>query len=161
MYTLFFMSLTIFVVYLAVSLMSFGIPTSLSETYYHWEEKGRDLGILFTSFIWGMTFPLMIVWIDVLPNDQNFIPFIASASLMFVGAASAFKASLTNEVHFTAALIAALASYIWAFAYGIPAIAFATFVLSMVGVVVNKDNKLFWLEMGAFANIYVQLLPLL
>ena len=108
-----------------------------------------------------MTFPLMIVWIEVLTNDQNFIPLIASASLMFVGAASAFKASLTNEVHVTAALIAALASYIWAFAYGIPAIAFVTFVLSMVGVVVNKDNKVFWLEMGAFANIYIQLIPLL
>ena len=161
MYTLFFMSLTIFIVYLTVSILSFGIPTSLSETYYHWEEKGRDLGILFTSFIWGMTFPLMIVWIEVLPNDQNFIPFIASAALMFVGTAAAFKMDLTREVHYTATLIAALASYVWSFAYAVPSIVFITLILSIIGASANKENKIFWLEMGAFVNIYIQLLLLL
>ena len=160
MYTLFFMSLTIFIVYLTVSLMSFGIPTSLSETYYHWEEKGRDLGILFTSFIWGMTFPLMIVWIDILETDWNFIPFIASAALMFVGIAAAFKMKLTREVHYTAALVTALASYVWSFAYAIPSVVFITLILSIIGASVNKENKIFWLEMGAFVNIYIQLLLL-
>lgn len=107
-----------------------------------------------------MTFPLMILWIEILPHDLNFIPFISGVALMFVGTASAFKMSLTREVHFTSALIAALGSYLWAIAYASPIVVLITFVLSLIGASVNKENKLFWLEMGAFVNIYLQLLIL-
>ena len=76
MVTLFFISISIFIVYMSISMLFFGIPKSISDTYYHWEDKGVDLEILFTSFIWGITFPLMVLWIEILPDDWNFIPFI-------------------------------------------------------------------------------------
>ena len=159
MYTLYFISIAVFICYMTASIIAFGIPKSISDTYYHWEDKSLNLGILFTSFIWGITFPLMIVWIEALPNDWNFVPFIACSSLMFVGTAAAFKMPLTKEVHFTSAIIAAIASYTWSFAYGSTEIAFVSFLLPIIAIFMdkNKDNKIFWLELGAFVNMYMQL----
>lgn len=161
MVTLFFISISIFIVYMSISMLFFGIPKSISDTYYHWEDKGVDLEILFTSFIWGITFPLMVLWIEILPDDWNFIPFIASVSLLFVGTATAFKLPLTREVHSISAFIAGLASYTWSFAYGSHYIVLITLALSLIGVFANKKNWLFWLELGLFLNMYVQLAILL
>lgn len=156
--TLYFISVTVFILYMVVSALTFGITASISETYYKWEEMGKDLGILFTSFIWSITFPLMIVWIEILPEDLNFIPFIASASLIFVGTATAFKLDLTKEVHIVSAIIAFITSYTWAFAYGNYFIALSTLIIFITaGLTVGKKHKLYWVELGAFINIYLQI----
>lgn len=156
--TLYFISVTVFILYMVASALTFGITASISETYYKWEKTSKDLGILFTSFIWGMTFPLMIVWIEILPEDLDFIPFIASASLMFVGTAAAFKLNLTKEVHIVSAIIAFIASYTWAFAYGNYFIALSTLIIFITaGLTVGKKHKLYWAELGAFINIYLQI----
>lgn len=158
---LYYISIGIFIIYIGVTLAYFGVPRSLSNTYYQWEAKRRNLGALFTLFMWGITFPLLIFWVEVLPSIFVGLPFFACASLMFVGAASAFKLPLTKQVHFVATYLAVLSSYLWTFLYAIPSIAFASIIFFLVIALADKKNKTFWLEMGAFANIYIQLFILM
>lgn len=161
---LYIISLIVFIIYLSASALVFGITKSISETYYKWKEVDEDYSILFTSFIWGVTFPLMIVWIEILPNDLNFVPFIAAASLMFVGTATSFKESLTDKIHYISALIASIVSFTWSFAYGSVLLASLFIIVGIILVLCskNKDIKtLYWLEIIAFVNMYTQLALLL
>lgn len=115
---LIFASIAIFLLYIGSMVFMFGVPWSISNTYYLLEEKRKGLGWLFTVFCYGVGVFLLPGWLNVTPEGYQFTCFLSAAGLAFVGTAAQFKESLTNAVHYTAAVICCLFSQIWCFAAG-------------------------------------------
>ena len=157
MITLYIMSLLVFILYIVIILKIFGVLPSISDSYY--ALKKHNILALFTFFCWGTAFPLMIHWIELVPDDWNFLPFLACGSLMFVGASPAFRdLELERKVHSISAVICAIAAYTWTFLYGSIFLGINFILLSAVLYFILKRNKTYWLELIAFINIYTQLL---
>lgn len=156
MIALFLISITIFIAYNISIAKIYGVPNSLSASFYNLRE--HNLGFLFTIFCWTAAFPLLIYWIEYSPNDWNFLPFISCVGLMFVGTAPAFKDhELEKKVHTGAALICAISSYTWTILYTSLFLSINFILLSILLYFLLKKNKTYWIEMLAFINLYSQL----
>jgi hypothetical protein len=157
MIALYITSFLVFTLYIVIILKIFGVLPSISDSYY--ALKKHNISIPFTLFCWGTAFPLMIYWIELLSNDWNFLPFIACGGLLFVGASPAFKdLELERKVHSISAIICAIAAYTWTFLYGSIFLGINFILLSIILYFILKRNKIYWLELIAFINIYTQLL---
>lgn len=106
-------SFVIFITYLAATAKMFGIPASISDTYYLLERRCKGLGWLFTAFCWIMAGTLLPAWLDGTPVAYQFTAFLSSAGLLFVGAAPQFKLPFTNTVHYGSAAVCCVFSQIW------------------------------------------------
>lgn len=104
----------IYVVYNAIAIAIFGIPESLSNTYYLWKEKNGK-GWLFSLMMYLVVALMMPAWISLSEGSNfQFLAFLAPASIMFVGTAPRFKDfDLENKVHTYSAYIAAACSLLW------------------------------------------------
>ena len=104
----------IYVAYNVVSLALFGIPESLSNTYYLYKEKSNK-GWLFPLMMYAVVALMMPAWISLSEgSDFQFLAFLAPAAIAFVGTAPAFKSDdLENKVHSISAVIAATCSLAW------------------------------------------------
>ena len=149
----------IYVAYNAVSLAYFGIPQSLSMTYYLWKRKA-DVGYLFCMMMYLVVACMMPVWIGMSENsDFQFLAFIAPASIAFVATAPAFLSSdLENKVHSISAVIAALCSllwvvlvtpYWWVILAWLAAVALTAYFTKTI-----KAAYIYWLETVAFGATF-------
>lgn len=104
----------IYCVYNTVSLAQFGVPHSLSMTYYHWKNKYKA-GFLFPIMMYLVVAFMMPAWISMSEGSAfQFLAFLAPAAIAFVGTAPAFLSSdLENKVHSISAVIAAVCSLLW------------------------------------------------
>lgn len=137
-------------------IVAFGIPASISDTYYLLERKRRGLGWLFTAFCWGVSLTLLPAWLDMTPEAYQAVPFLSAAGLMFVGAAPQFKLPLTGPVHFVAAGVCCVAAGLWVALSGVwwtlPAAYAAGLALAAV------DHRwMFWIEIAAFASVFLSI----
>lgn len=149
----------IFVAYNAVSLANFGIPHSLSMTYYLWKEKNGK-GWLFCLMMYAVVALMMPEWITM-SESSNFqiLSFLAPAAIAFVGAAPAFlSSSLENKVHSISAIIAAACSLAWI----VLVTPYWWIILAWVGIIIAlsfftksvKTSYIYWLEMVAFGSTF-------
>lgn len=149
-------SFIIFIAYVSSMIVMFGIPASISDTYYLLERKRRGLGWLFTAFSWGVAFTLLPAWLDMTPQAYQFLPFLAAAGLAFVGAAPQFKLSLTGPVHYVGAAACCLSAGAWVALSGawwtLPA-AYAVFL----GVASFDHKWMFWIEIAAFVSVFLSI----
>lgn len=113
MMTLVIISLIIFLAYLVGIYKYFGIPCSISETYYKLENRQKDLGWAFTFMCYSVGGLILPALLDRTPESYQFTAFLACAGLIFVGAAPQFKLSLTGSVHYGSAAICVVFSQIW------------------------------------------------
>lgn len=137
-------------------IVAFGIPASISDTYYLLERKRRGLGWLFTAFCWGVSLTLLPAWLGMTPEAYQAVPFLSAAGLMFVGAAPQFKLPLTGPVHFVAAGVCCVGAGLWVALSGVwwtlPAAYAAGLALAAV------DHRwMFWIEIAAFASVFLSI----
>lgn len=157
-------SLLIFVVYLFFAIKRYGIPTSLSETYYllGGEPFNRLKASIFTFMMWAIAFTLLPTMLDVTPENFKFLAFLALAAICFVGAAPEFKKQYEGSVHTTTAVIAAVFGLSWSMlvAHGyVPLIASLVFSLSAgFATATLKYGLTFWMELVAFNTVYFSLI---
>lgn len=104
----------IYVAYNAISLANFGVPDSLSMTYYLWKQDSNK-GYVFPLMMYAVVAFMMPAWITMSEgSDFQFLAFLAPASIAFVGTAPKFlDDNLENKVHSIAALVAAACSLAW------------------------------------------------
>ena len=104
----------IYVAYNTISLAIFGIPESLSNTYYLYKDKWNN-GWLFCLMMYLVVALMMPAWISMSEgSDFQFLAFLAPASIAFVGTSPAFLGSeLENRVHSVSAVVAAVCSLAW------------------------------------------------
>lgn len=156
---LYLLSLGVFLIFLITFASVWGVPESISDGYYTLKKYGMIP--VFTLFCWGVAFPLMIYWIDLLENDWNFLPFIACGSLMFVGASPAFRDfKLESTTHKISAMVCLISSYTWSVLYGSAFLNVNFLALSVLLYLILRNRKVYWVEVVAFINIYAQVIIL-
>jgi len=150
MSTLLYISISVFVLYLAGIIVYKGIPNSISESYYIIGEDKLESS-LFTWFCWIVAITLLPFWLE---NGGGILAFLACGGLSFVGAAPLFK-SHEKTIHFASAVICFVAAYIWLMINST-----TLFFISMAVLVLASfsSKRTFWWEVIAFVTIYISLL---
>ena len=160
-------SLGIFLTYNAVALKKFGVPSSLSNTFYLWNGVKKNLGYIFTGMMFSMAFTLLPAWLELgevvssWSSYLNVLAFLGCASIAFVGAAPAFRGNkLEGTVHEVAAKLAAAASLAWCLVVCwqimyVPIIAAGLVALGGVFTKTWKNASVYWLEMMAFGATFI------
>ena len=149
----------IFVAYNAVAIVLFGIPESLSNTYYLWKEKNGK-GWLFCLMMYLVVALMMPAWISLSEGSNfQFLAFLAPASIMFVGTAPRFKnGDLENRVHTYSAYIAAACSLLWVALvtpyWWVMLIWLGFIALASIFTSSYKTCLVYWLEMVAFGATF-------
>lgn len=150
----------IFVAYNAVAIANFGIPESLSNTYYLWKEKNGK-GWLFPLMMYLVVALMMPAWISLSEGSNfQFLAFLAPASIAFVGTAPAFLGDkIECRVHTIAAIVAAICSLAW-----ICLVTPYWMAIPIIAVIVTakawftksyKTSYIYWLETIAFESTFV------
>lgn len=150
---------TIFVAYNAVAIAFFGIPESLSNTYYLYKEKSGK-SWLFCLMMYLVVALMMPAWITMSEGSNfQFLAFLAPAAIAFVGTAPAFLASdLENKVHSISALIAAACSLLWVILvtpyWWVMPIWLGFIALASILTSSYKTCLVYWLEQVAFGSTF-------
>lgn len=149
----------VYVAYNAIALANFGVPDSLSMTYYLWKQKSNK-GYLFPLMMYAVVALMMPAWITMSEgSDFQFLAFLAPASIAFVGTAPKFlDTDLENKVHSIAALVAAACSLAWVILvtpYWWIILVWLGFVaIAAVLTSTYKTSLVYWLETIAFGATF-------
>lgn len=145
---LFIIPVAIILIYLIVTITIFDIPKSISDTYYLWKDK-KHCKYLFTFVMWSVGIPIMIYWINISKPILQFLPFLSVSGMCFVGAACAFKETLTKEVHYSSAAIWAISALLYFILTQNWISIIIGISVGVIGYIINsRKNYTFWLEMA-------------
>lgn len=153
-------SFIVFAAYTLVCMYRYGIPLSLSETYYLLKEDSK-CPVWFTACLGIADLSLLFAWLHIsdiaLPNI-TFLTFICFVAILFVAVAPNFK-DIQRWVHTISAIIGGLSAVVWCvFAYWyIPAI---FIVLAAIASIKKISSVVFWFEMAAFLSVYASVIIL-
>lgn len=138
--------------FLIVYIAKFGIPTSISDTYYKTEKKWLFSSVVAVSIITGV-----IPMFELTPEDFRFLVFLTVAGVLFVAFAPSFKEELEGKVHAGAAILAGISAVTWLIIMtGIPFVA----ILGCIIAICDRKRYAFWIEAGLLLNLYSELLNL-
>ena len=142
-------SLAVFATYLIIMSKLHGIQPSISDNYYVSKHPWT-----FTLAMWTVAFMMLPPMLSATTEAFQFMAFLSCAGIAFVGAAAAYKQSMTNTVHTIGAVIAALFAVIWAYTIcpPLPTIAILTAAYILIAV---RRHKVYWAEITAFAMTYL------
>ena len=154
----------IYFVYNFIALAKFGVPKSLSDTYYLYKAESEWKKILFPIMMALIVILLMPAWVEISEGSTwQFTSFLAAASILFVGAAPGFKDNeLTGNVHEGAAILAAIMSIAWICL--VPQMWYIVLVwavLIMASAILTrtlKSSLIYWLETIAFMSTFSAIL---
>ena len=153
-----------FFVYNIIALLLFGVPKSLSDTYYLFKERNSTLKFLFPSMMTLLTLFLMPAWLEMSDGSPfQFTAFLSAAGVLFVGAAPSFKDSeMENKVHSIAAYICAAAALSWICLvtpyWYIILIVFGIIAALAIVTKTWKTCYIYWLEMVAFVSTFISII---
>ena len=153
----------IFVVYNSVVIGKFGVPSSLSASFYLWNGVKKNLGYIFTGMMFAVSMLLMPAWLEITEvisswsHNLTVLPFFGAAMIAFVGAAPAFRScEMESKVHTISATAAAVFSLLWC---AVVCYKLAWIILPLsLGIVwgiafltkTQKTASVYWWEMVAF-----------
>ena len=142
-------SLAVFATYLIIMAKNYGIQPSISDNYYVSKQPW-----VFTLVFWLVAVTMAPAMIDAAPVEWQFTGFFAGTGIAFVGAAAAYRQSMTNTVHIAGAITSALFAIVWAYTIcpPIPTIAILTAAYILLAV---RVHKVYWAEVTAFTMTYL------
>ena len=149
----------LFFIYNIVSLLIFGVPKSLSATFYLYKERLDVLKVLFPATIGMLVICLMPCWLHISHGSNfQFLSFLSAMSLAFVGASPSFNESLEGVVHKVSAYLCALCAILWIilvtpFWYVILIVLVAIIAAALL-TKTWKTCYVYWLEMVAFLSTF-------
>ena len=158
------LSLLCILLYILYIIINYGIPHSLSATYYSIIHKVTFSLVLAVSA--GLILPILL---EITPISYQFLPFISIAGVLFVAAAPDYQGNnLTDYVHTTSAIVALIASQIWVYLispwtllFWIPLIIYVIWLwikTKSIKTVFDKYPVKFWGEVIMLLTIYQILL---
>lgn len=152
MKTLLIISFLILLTYIIYMIKQVGVTTSLSESYY--KIKYRWL----FPVVMGITGIMVMLYLLEITDERwfQFLSFLAPAALLFVAVAPDYKQILEGQVHRAAAIMSAVFGVLLMVLLGYWYVPVIFLVIAAV-IIKHKGNKVFWLEMGAFASLYTAL----
>ena len=159
-------ALTIYIIYNIVSLSMFGIPSSLSETFYLFKEKKEWMKYLFPIMMVSLVVFLMPAWLEITAESNlQFATFLATCGILFTAAAPHFKSGGTEtKVHFISAISAAVFAIIWTLLAG-NILALISWILIMIFLIIRgnttdliKNKLVYILETTAFMSTFTSII---
>lgn len=90
-------------------MVCFGIPESLSATYYLLGKQGW----LFSVYMSVVSVALYVIWFPLCEPSYQCLPFLSCGSLLFVAAAPAFRLELEGKVHYGSAIVCCVCAVLW------------------------------------------------
>jgi hypothetical protein len=153
-----------YLIYNGIALKLFGVPQSLSMTYYLFQNRKSWTRIFFPIMMIGMAFLLLPAWLEIsVGSPFQFLSFLAAAGIMFTGAAPAFMLnSMQNVIHTTGAICAAIFALLWVILvsklWWIILIWLAILVLTMLVTKTIKSSYIYWLETVAFMSTFTSII---
>ena len=158
-------SLVILMSYTVAVCIKFGIPTTLSESYYFIYKK-----YLFTLVLWLSGSLLLPPIMEMTGGDTQIIPFLSIIGIMIVGAAPKYKEQ-ERTLHIIGATMAGFFSQLWIILYAYPWTLLTWFILIIWAIGILIESKLmewseeldkrkwfFWAEMLAFINLFLNII---
>ena len=157
-------ALFIYWAYNMTALSVFGVPKSLSMTYYLFKERKEWQRLLFPIMMLSMAGLLMPVWLEMSEgSDLQFMSFLAGAGIMFTGTVPTFKNSkLEDRVHTISAIVAAVFALLWVFfvAHLWYIILIWLVIVTLIALLSNsiKTSLVYWLETVAFMSTFMSII---
>jgi hypothetical protein len=155
---------TLYLCYNFVILSLFGIPRSLSQTFYDFEARKPWMRIFFPIMMIGVGVLLLPSWLEI-SDGSNFMftSFLAAAGIIFSGSAPAFKRSdLEDKVHTGSAFFAATFAIIWIILVAKLwwFIIVWTAIISIVAFITKtwKTGLVYWLETITFMSTFTSII---
>lgn len=144
---LFIFMVSVFVLYVAWVWIRYGIQSSISDSYYRYYKNGKEK-YLFTFFIWGFAYPALML-------TATPLMFFAVMLLGITGASPAFKSEKAVKwSHMLGAyggVLLSQASIVYDFKMWYITLIFI--ILSGTLMILNVNNKIWWVECVAFLSI--------
>lgn len=162
-----YLVLAAFVLYMSYNFAVFnlfGIPKSLSQTYYDFMSYKYWMKILFPIMMVSVGVMLLPAWLEISEgSDFMFTAFLAVGGILFTGFAPAFRSSdLENNVHTGSAVFAAVCALIWVILVAKLwwVIIVCAVIFSVVAFITGTWKKalVFWLENIAFMSTFVAIM---
>ena len=159
-----FIAFIIYLIYNGIAIKLFGIPESLSDTYYLYKAKKDWMRIFFPLMMFSMVGLLMPAWLEISAGSMlQFLAFLAATSIAFVGAAPTFKnGGMDYKVHSISAYCAAVFSILWVVLVSklwiMPIIWFIFITLLAILTKSTKTSTIYWLETVAFMSTFVSVM---
>lgn len=159
-----FLAFLLYIAYNGVAIKLFGIPESLSNTFYLYKEKHPILCVLFPIFMVSMVVLLLPAWLELTATSAlQFLVFLACAGILFTGFAPSFKGcELESKVHKISATLAAVFALLWViFVSHMWALIIVWLILIVVVAFSTKTIKssyVFWLETIAFLSTFTSVI---
>lgn len=165
------LSLIAFVLYFVYVLLEItifhSIPTSISNSFYLYESKKKNLGYVFTAFMFIEAF--LVAYPFIVASEGNWyecIGFFCACGIAFCGAAPLSRGvTMESKVHVVGASGAAVLGMIWCilsagFLITINALAIYVFIAALAAHITDteKECKTFWAEVIVFTTILVVLI---
>lgn len=157
----------VYLIYNCVAVKMFGVPKSLSMTYYLFEEKKKKLGIVFPIMMLGIAFLLLPAWLEISAlSNLQFTAFLAAGGIMFTGAAPAFQSSsLEKKVHTGSAVVAAIFATLWVIFVANMWYMIALWLIIILSTAFAsctfKSSYIYWFETVAFMATFTSILAFL
>ena len=153
----------LFVIYNVIALLLFGVPKSLSMTYYLYKERQNSLKLMFPTMIVLLCILLIPCWLTLSEGSNfQFLSFLVPAALMFVGFTPVFNdTDMYKTIHNIAAYSCAAFAMLWI----ILVTPFWYIILIVLGIIsviailtkTVKSSYIYWLEMIAFGGTFTSI----
>jgi hypothetical protein len=163
MITLFLISLIIFLAGIAAIVLHYGIPSSISESYYLLPQKWRLAA--FYAWMLAVALPLMICWLDISEGTFQAPVFFGCILLVFIGVAAPFRDNVqVRNVHVVCTVACVLFTQTWIAIYTpfwLFSIVFALLAVPIglktrgISGDMHRSALVFFLELAAFMSVYV------
>lgn len=160
MQTLIIIAVVLFTAYIANAIAIFGIPRSISDTYYLYNQRKDGCGWAFTAFMITEAILMLYPMVELGTGQWwQFLGFLCPAGLAFCGSAPMFHDRFVARVHASGAITGVATGLAWCYLCDkITALAMtgAFITIAIVGgVVTDTENecKTFWAEIAGFGTI--------
>lgn len=146
-------SLIIIFSYLFYVVGRFGIPNSISETYYL---LGK-MGWLFQMTVLLVAFMVIPTLIDRSSINTQFLAFLACAGLAFVAAAPLFKEKFEGKIHYVGAGVCCGGLVLWQVFNAYWLVPIVCFLIILYPILKGR-KYMWWLEIATIVSAYINLI---
>jgi hypothetical protein len=124
--------------------------SSISASHYKFQEQKKGREIIFQLWTIVTGFTLLPCWLEVTPDNYQFVAYLSAVFLAVVGCFPQYK-DKDSFLHPVFAIICATLALIWGCLSGVW---FIPVICIGIALIIARNGKLFWMEVGAILSIY-------
>jgi hypothetical protein len=147
------LSFAVFAAYLTAVAALFGVPASVSDSFYLLNGRKPGTGYVFTGWCWLVAFSVTAMMAQLSEGRWwQFLSLFAGGGLCFVGAAPVFR-SHERTVHYVSAGVCAAAALAWMTLAGFWWMPVKYLIVALIYGVITK-KYVFCIETALFLSMY-------